>query len=478
MTIKSRHALASLALASGVMLAASPALAQTAARGFQNPPVPREHAASIEAQGGLYEGPVATYVAKVGDRVAAAAGRGGQCGFHVVNSMVVNAFTSPPGCHVYITRGLLSVINTEAELAGALGHEIGHVNANHAGKRQNRSLATGLGALVLGAVTKSDQVAQIASQVGQLTVLSYSRNQEYEADTLGVQYLPKAGYPASGLTGTLQAIQREDQLEARQRGQGDTAVPGWLRTHPLTSDRIARAAQLAAKAPTVTPGMDGYLIATNGMLYGDDPAQGFVVGRAFLHPDLGFGFEAPTGFTLTNGPAAVTIEGPNRSRAVFAAGKIGGSRLEDYAVNLMRQAANQTPITMGQPQSAKINGVDSVLVPALARTANGDVEFVVVVYAMGGETGYQFLAQAPAGTARVFDPMFNSFHRITAAEVAKLRPRRIELVTVKSSDTVASLSARMAVEGFQQETFMAMNGLEPGAALKPGRRVKLVSATK
>ncbi|OXE36798.1 MAG: hypothetical protein CGW95_05440 [Phenylobacterium zucineum] len=143
-----RYALAALALASGILLtSAVPSQGQGA---FQNPPVPKAYAASIEEQGGVYDGPVAAYVARVGDRVATAAGRGGQCGFHVINSTVVNAFTSPPGCHVYITRGLLSVINSEAELAGTLGHEIGHVNANHADKRQNRTLITGLGAWCSG----------------------------------------------------------------------------------------------------------------------------------------------------------------------------------------------------------------------------------------------------------------------------------------------------------------------------------------
>ena len=478
MTVNSRHVLASLVIASCVMLAASPSLGQTDAGGFQNPPVPKEHAASIEQQGGVYEGPVAAYVARVGDKVATAAGRGGQCGFHVVNSMVVNAFTSPPGCHVYITRGLLSVINSEAELAGTLGHEIGHVNANHAGKRQNRTLVTGLGALVLGAVTKSDQVAQIASQVGQLTVLSYSRNQEYEADSLGVQYLPKAGYAASGLTETLKAIQREDQLEASQRGQGETAVPGWLRTHPLTSDRIARTVQLAAGAPAVAPRADGFLAATDGMLYGDDRAQGFVLGRTFAHPGLGIGFEAPTGFTVSNGASAVTMGGPNGARALFAAGRLGGARLEDYAANLMRQAAGQTPVAVGQAQSTKINGVDSVLLPGLARTANGDVEVVVVAYATGGDTAYQFLAQAPPGTARVFDPMFNSFHKLSATEAAKLKGKRLELVTVKPGDTVASLSARMALDAYRQETFLMINALDNSATMKLGRKVKLISLAK
>jgi len=328
---------------------------------------------------------------------------------------------------------------------------------------------------VLGAVTKSDSIAQIASQVGQLTVLSYSRNQEYEADSLGVQYLPKAGYSASGLTDTLRAIQREDQLETQQRGQGDRAVPGWLRTHPLTSDRIARTVQLAAAAPTVPPQPDGFLAATDGMLYGDDPDQGFVIGRTFAHKGLGIGFETPPGFSPNKGASAVTLSGPNGARALFSSGRLGGARLEDYAAQLMRRAAGQTPVAVGQPQASKINGIDAVLLPGLVRTSSGDMEVVVVAYATGGDTAYQFIAQAPAGTARVFDPLFNSFHKLTPADAAELKSKRLELITVRPGDTVASLSTKMAVDSYQQETFLAINALDAGAVLKPGRRVKLVS---
>lgn len=453
--------------------------AQTSAQPL---PMPKEHVASIEAQGGLYDGPVAAYVSSVGERVAVAAGRAGQCGFHVLNSQVINAFTSPPGCHVYITRGILAILNSEAELAGTLGHEIGHVNANHAGKRQQRTLLTSLGALALGAATKSQQVAQIASQAAQLSVLSYSRNQEFEADALGVQYLPKAGYSSLGLTETLKALQREDQLQAQLRGPGSQAVPGWLRSHPLTTDRITRTVQIAA-SPSLAqvPALgraDPYLTAMSGLAYGDDPAQGFVMGRKFAHPGLGIGFEAPDGFALNNGNAAVSIAGPNNARAIFGVGRLAGGRLEDYAANLMRQAAGQTPIQASQPQVTRINDVDAVFLPAVARTSSGNVEVVVFAYATGPDTAFHFLAQAPAGGVRVFDPLFRSFHKLSSSEAATLRPRRIEVATVRAGDTPASLSERMAMDANRLEYFQMINGLAPGASLKPGRRVKLITYVK
>jgi predicted Zn-dependent protease len=467
------------ALAMAAALASGPAMAQAQ---WVNPPVPKEHVASIDQQGGVYDGPVAAYVAKVGERVATAAGRPGQCGFHVVNIAVVNAFTSPPGCHVYITRGLLSILNSEAELAGTLGHEIGHINANHAGRRQQRTLLTGLGVVVLGAVTKSQQVAQIASQAAQLNVLSYSRTQEYEADALGVQYLPKAGYSSTGLTETLKALQRQDQLESQLRGQRGQGVPGWLRTHPLTTDRINRTVQITsnpslAQIPTLGRA-DPYLGAISGMTYGDDAAQGFVSGRKFSHPGLGVGFEAPEGFILNNGASAVTIAGPNNARAQFAIGRLGGASLSDYAGNLLRQAAGQTPVQVGAAQATRINGIEAVFLPASARTQSGDVEVAVVVYANGPDQVFQFLAQAPAGGARAFDPLFGSFHRLSASEIAGLKPLRVEVATVRAGDTAASLSERMALDANRLAYFQMINALEPGAALTPGRKVKLVAQSK
>ncbi len=475
--IKRNAALAASLWTIVVITAPHMAAAQSAAS-----TLPKEHVAAIEAQGGLYDGPVAAYVTSVGERVATAAGRSGQCAFHVLNSQVVNAFTSPPGCHVYITRGILAILNSEAELAGTLGHEIGHVNANHAGKRQQRTLLTSLGALALGAATKSQQVAQIAAQAGQLNVLSYSRNQEFEADSLGVQYLPKAGYSSLGLTETLKALQREDQLTAQLRGGSGQSPPGWLRTHPLTTDRITRTVQIAATpslAQMPTLGRpDAYLTSISGMTYGDDPAQGFVNGRKFAHPGLGIGFEAPEGYSVTNGANAVSIASASGGRAVFTIGRLGGARLEDYAVALMRQAAGQTPILISPAQLTRINGLDAVVLPAMARTPNGDIAIAVVAYVTGADAVAQFLVQAPSSGMSAFDPLFGSFHNLSVNEVAALRAKRIEVVAVRGGDTVASLSARMALDANRLEYFQMINGLEPGAILKPGRKVKLVTLTK
>lgn len=461
--------------------AAAAALATPVAAQPMNPgnaPVPREHAAAVDAYGGLYQGREAAYVAEVGARVAQAAGLGGRCGFHVVNSDVVNAFTSPPGCHVYVTRGLVGLLNSEDELAAVLGHEVGHVAANHSGKRQQRSTFTTLGALILGAVTGSEDVARLASGFGQLNVLSYSRGQELQSDQLSVRYLTGAGYSPYALADVIAALQGQEQLRQRVSGRQEKAAPAWAQTHPLHGDRITRALQHAratGRGPDATPERQAeYLAGIDGLTWGDDPQQGFVLGGRFVHPELGIAFEAPPGFSLTNSARAVKIEGPGGMQAIFSSARLSGD-LEGYAYDALRSVTGQAQVRTGAPQRTRINGLDAVILPARAAAQGGAVDLTVAAYAVGPATGYHFVTLAPAGAAGRFDPLIGSFRRIGEAEARAIRPRRIEVVSVRPGETAQSLAARMAVEAAPEAHFRLLNGLAPDQEVRPGQPVKIVS---
>jgi len=438
--------------------------------------VEKQRAAVLQAYGGAYQGPLTAYVARVGERMAQAAGQGGRCRFTVLDTPVVNAMAVPPGCEIYITRGLLTLIRDEDELAAVVGHEVGHVAANHAGRRQTRTAVTGIGALILGAVTGSSTVANIASQVGQLNVLSYSRDQEYDADRLSVGYLTSASYSAYGLPDMLSALQANDQVEALDRSNDAKATPVWSRTHPLTGARIARAvAGARAAGPRRPPprAPDPYLAAVDGLTYGDDPAQGVVLGRRFLHPDIGVGFTAPEGFQLANSPSAVTLQGPGGQVAQFAGGGRGGD-LSDDANAVLRQVTGQAQVAAGEPQRTRINGLEAVVLPAQARTSRGDVDVTVAAYAVGARP-YYFVTMAPSGQGRAFDGLIGSMHRLSDAERAEARPRRVRVVTVRPGDSVDTFAARMAVPDHSRERFLAINGLQSGDVIRPGDRVKIVS---
>lgn len=481
-----------LRLMSGVLLAASVSLAlglsgvgDSWARAPRVSAGDRARAAQQHPQilaqfGGAVGGTTQTYVAGVGEKMAATAGLPGQCTFTVVSSDVVNAF-AVPGCYIYITRGLLAIMNSEDELASVLGHEVGHITAEHSSQRQTRGTIAGIGALAVGILTKSGQLAQLAQQAGQLYTLSYSRGQEFEADDRGVSYLIGSGYNPYAAADMLQALGVNDALSAKTTNRSaGSEIPAWARSHPMTQDRVTRAAARAqgAGATRTTPveKTRPYLQAISGVIYGDDPDQGFINGRTFAHPKLKIAFDAPQGFTLTNSADAVTITGPNDVKAQFSGGPLpaqGG--LDAYATGVLQKLVGQTPAQVGQFQRSATNGLETSLLPARAQTQSGQVVDIAVSAYRVGNQAYHFVTLAPAGGAQPLAPMLSSFRVLTDAQAAALRARRIEIVEVTARDTVQSLAQRMAFTDYQVERFLALNGRDASTPLRAGEQVKIVS---
>jgi predicted Zn-dependent protease len=435
------------------------------------------HAQILPQLGGAVEGPSAAYVADIGARVAVAAGVPGQCTFTLVNSDVPNAFAMP-GCYIYVTRGILALMNSEDELASVLGHEIGHVVADHAAQRQNTATLSGLGAILAGVLTGSGQIAQAAGQAAQLYTLSYSRDQEFEADDLGVRYLARAGYSPYASADLLRSLGMQEALSTRIANRdAASSTPSWARTHPLSGERVSRAsAQASATGATqANPAerINPYFAAIDGMTFGDDPEQGFVNGRTFAHPTLRIAFEAPQGFTLTNTPSAVLIGGPNGMRAQFGAAALQGD-LSAHASNGLRQILGNAPAQLGQVQTSTTNGLETAMAPARAQTQSGVVDVAVTAYRVG-DRAYHFITMAPAGSAGGFTPMLNSMRTLSTQEAAALRARVIDVVTVRSGDTAQSLANRMAFDDYQLERFLTLNGREAGQPLRAGEQVKIVT---
>jgi predicted Zn-dependent protease len=432
--------------------------------------------------GGAYAGPGAAMVQQVGRRMAIQAGLsrdGSGCTVTLLNSTVPNAFAIP-GCYVYVTRGLMALMNSEAELAFVLGHEIGHVAARHGQKRQRNSTIAGLGAIAAAVLTGSSTVGQLAGTLGQTAILSYSRGQEYESDRLGVQYMARLGYDPRAAAESLEALGDEERFQARQRGREDAQrAPAWMRTHPLTEQRIREVRELAAKARPQPGGVvnrDQYLAAMDGQIYGDDPAQGFVEGSSFAHPGLRIAFRAPPGFVLQNSPTAVIGEGPSGERFQFGGAPLpAGQSLGAYAQAVARQVVGTARVEVGQLQGSTVNGVDAAILPMRAQASGGLVDVLVATLRAGPERGYHFVLIGPAGRTQWAQALVNSFRRLTPAEAAALRPRVIDVVTVAPGDTIESLGRRMAYPDAPVERFRLLNDLDgPSARLVVGQRVKLV----
>lgn len=427
--------------------------------------------------GGAYDGPEAAYVTRVGERIADAAGLPGQCTFTLVNSDVVNAF-AVPGCYIYVTRGLVGLVNSEAELASVLGHELGHIVADHSARQQNRSLLRQLGVIAVGLITDSEALTRIAGQAAEFFTLRYSRTQEYESDDLGIRYMKAAGYDPYEAADMLRALTRQEQFASASADQNAARrMPEWTMTHPLTENRIQRAAATAKATGLADDALpekvEPFLTELDGMLYGDDPQQGFVIGRRFLHPVMRIAFEAPPGFTLTNSPQAILIEGPGGLRGEFAGGRMPPGGLEAYAGALARGALGGMAAEAGQVRRTRINGLPAVLLPLRVSTPQGNAELTVAAYDAGDGGAYHFMVASEAGSAAL-DALFGSFRLLSAEQAAQLRPRQIRVVRAGPGDTVESLAGRMAAER-PADRFLMLNALDAGATLEPGQRVKVVT---
>ncbi|HEX8217240.1 MAG TPA: M48 family metalloprotease [Allosphingosinicella sp.] len=441
----------------------------------------QQHPALVQEFGGELEGARGAYVRNVGARVTAQTNiSGGSNSFRVtaLNSPVMNAFAVPGG-YLYFTRQLLALMNDEAELASVVGHEAGHITARHSAERQRSNILTQLGALVVGVVTGSGQLAQVAGQAAQIVTLRYSRGQELEADALGVRYMTAAGYDPAASASLLNSLGAWSDLEPRFNGGNvdQRSTPSWARTHPLSADRVRRSTTEAQRTGRVGQGLrnrEQHLAAINGMIFDDDPAQGVIEGRDFLHPDLRLGFTIPQGFQMQNGARAVTIVGQT-GQAQFSTGSFNGN-LSTYVGQVFQALGGQQQrIPYAQPQSTTINGIPAAYSSARVQSQQGVVDVTVVAYQMESNRAYHFAMITRAGTGLgAFEPMVASVRRLSTQQAAAIRPRIIQIHTVRAGDTIASLSGRMAYTSFQQERFRTLNGLAANSALRPGDRVKLV----
>jgi predicted Zn-dependent protease len=444
-----------------------------------------QHPALLAEFGGAETGARGSYVQSVGRRVAAQSGTSPNAyNFTTLNSAVENAFATPGG-YIYITRQLMALMDNEAELAFALGHEVGHVAANHSRARQsaarNNSVLGVLGAVlgsVLGSSVFGDLISQGAQQAAVMSQLRFSREQEYQADTLGTRYLVSAGYDPIGGPGILAALGRATALEARVQGQTNRQTPEWASTHPLSENRTQRAlagARATGRLGVGTTNRDQFLQQLEGVYVDDDPAQGVIEGRSFTHPDLRIQFAVPVGYLMQNGTRAVTIQG-SAGQAQFSGGRYSGS-IESYIGQVIQQLAGggQQQMMIPPPQRTSVNGLPAAYTTTRVNSRSGVVDVSVFAYQWDPNTIYHFVMLTRGGTGiGPFVPMVQSIRRISAGEAAAIRPRVIDVVTVGASDTVQSLANRMAYRDFRLERFLSLNGLTTGSRLVPGQKVKIV----
>lgn len=451
-----------------VSLPDPPPLGETA----QSSPAQREHDRILAAYGGAYQHPRLQQVLReTVDKLASATERK-DMRYHVtvLNSPAINAFALPNG-HLYVTRGLLSLANDTAELASVLSHEMAHVIASHAATREDKARQAAIVNRVVTDVLNDPQLGALALARSRIALASFSRAQELEADAIGVRLAARAGYDPYGATRFLTAMGRHAGLAPANANGGDATSADFLSSHPSTPDRIKSA--LAAARQHTAPGAGArdrpaYLRAIDGLTFGEDPSEGVVRGRRFLHRRLGFTFTAPEGFSLDNTPQAVLgiREGGEQALRLDVVRAPGGLTLPAYL--------NSGWIERVDPQS--IEEVTIGGLRAATATASGE-QWSFRLYAVQlGDQIFRFVFAAKnrsAAAERVFRESVATFRRLSDAEAGRLKPLRLRAVAVAPGDTPESLSRRMATER-PLERFLVLNGLSAGASLTPGDQIKIV----
>lgn len=446
------------------------------------PPPPRsENRSSVQHKellaqfGGEYQAPSAErYLDAILVKLAQSSDTPGQTAYKVtiLNTPVVNAFALPSG-NLYVTRGLLALAGDASEAAAVMAHEIAHVTLRHSALRAEKEREA---AVISQAATviQSRQKGEEERSKQRLSVASFSRQQELDADETGVKVIARAGYDPYGAARFLTALGRSSELRAALYGKRkDSMSFDIMSTHPSTPERVARAVAVARQISA--PGIGqrdraGYLAAINGVAFGDDPMEGYVRDRKFTHPRLRFAFTAPEGFLLENS-----------SEAVFGVRQADNEALRLDTVRNPQFESLEAYVGSGWvdgllPSSVKkldVNGLPAVA--AVARAGEWNFRLAVI---QSGDYLYRLIFAAKAlteQTEREFMESIMTFHRLTPEEAREAHGLKISVISAAPGDTAESLAAHMTTPNRPLEYFRLLNGLDEGEPVVAGERYKIVT---
>ncbi len=441
-----------------------------------------EHPKILEEFGGPYEDPkLSGYIAAIGGRLAAASELPDtQFTFTVLNSPIVNAMALPGG-YVYVTRGLLALAQNEAEAAGVIGHEIGHVVARHTAARISRVRVTQFGLIglaVLGSATGLPAgTGRLANTLASLQLQGFSREQEFEADTLGIRYMSRVGYDPEAMATFLSQLRAHSGLRAKIAGRPADSVDQFdiMATHPRTIERIKRAAAAAGPKPPHARSLyrKAYQSAINGMVFGDDPDVGVIRGREFFHRALRFRFLVPEGFSLTNRPTAVIAQNDRlRSTIVFDVDtRRSGGGLSRYITH------DWAKRRLNDVEGLTVNGLPAATGWFVMDTKKGRMVARLIAIRAEQNQIFRFLFFSPLNVterlSRPFRRTTYSFRRLTLREADMITPLRLR-VQKYGRQSRKDLVRRMQVESHAEGWFELLNGYTAGKRRSAGETVRLV----
>ena len=434
----------------------------------------KENHPQILAEMGQYNDPeLQRYVSDLGLRLAKSSERPTlPWTFTVVDQPVVNAFAVPGG-FIYITRGILTYLDNEAQLVGVLGHEIGHVTARHSAQQYSRAVLGQVGLVGLGIfVPAARPFGDLSAQALGLLFLKYGREDELQSDALGARYAATNGWDPRAVPGFLSVL-------ARMREGSEKGIPNWLSTHPEPASRVEEVQplvqQLTAGKGELRVARDDYLRRIDGIIFGDNPEQGVVRGTSFLHPPLRFRVDYPQGWQIQNSARQVVAKAPNADvfMVLQLIDKPQGNNVQDVALSSMQGAGFQAV----DGQRTSINGLDSFvgvyqgqiegMGPVASRAAH--IAHGNRVYLLAGLVTAQAFNQADAA----FVQTIRTFRPLSAAEAEGIHPNRVDLYTVREGDTWQSIAQRSG-GAVDAQALAVMNSSQGGSQPTPGARIKIV----
>ena len=438
----------------------------------------QEHPKILKQFGGAYDhDTISAYVNDLGQRLAKVSEMPDlKWTFTVLDDPIINAFALPGG-YIYISRGLITLAENEAELAAVLGHEIGHVTARHTAQRYSQSVLTGVGATILGVVV-GGPAGDIANYAGQAYLAGYSRDHEMEADMLGIRYMTKLGYDPKASASFFKKLADHTELEARMKGgKGQQSHYSIFASHPDTRKRIAASTKIAQGYPAELDYLNSktYLALLDGVDYGESIKQGIIDGQTFTHPGLRFRFEAPQGFTLVNTPGYVAATHDNASALIFDMGKKGYGALsvKRYLIEIF---ANK--YSLRDVQTLQVNGLEAAtgVVQITNKKGVRDLRFLAIG---DGDQIFQFRFLTPPELTAQMELPFRrttySFERLSPREARNIRGRHITLHRTSHNDDIKSLAKRMKVEKLQEDWLRVLNREALHDGLQAGETLKLVT---
>jgi predicted Zn-dependent protease len=389
----------------------------------------------------------------------------------ILNSPAINAFALPGG-YVYVTRGLLALATDASEVAAVLSHEMAHVTANHGIERQQREEAAVIASRVVSEVLSSEIAGKQALARSKLRLAAFSRNQELQADVIGVRMLGEAGYDPYAAARFLDAMGAFQKFNAGTDGAGSGL--DFLSSHPSTPQRVElarmHARQFGMEGKAGDRGRDYFLAGIDGLLYGDSPQEGYVRGQSFLHGNLGIRFDTPPGFRIDNKVDAVMATGPGDVAIRF-------DLVDDNSGGSLASYISSGWVTGLLPETVRTSSVNG-MPAAVARASAERWDFDVTVV-RNGQKIYRFLTAVPKGQDALLkstaEKLRATFRRMSPSEIASLKPLRIRVIEAKAGDTAASIAQRMLGTDRKLDLFLLLNGLTPQTRIAPGDKLKIVA---